>query len=663
MRTNTSAGTQDEIPLLYFLNRLYVSVTRAQSYLFIIDTPQGVDRFWTKWTPADLRFVARGDLAAELDNHPAFRESFDWVSWGDYLFEKAEDRADTRDYERARSAYLKGGAADRVKKVDACVAEVGENWQLAGDLFYEIRDFEKAATCFEKCKNWQRAIQALQRLPSNVARNRRIAISSFYNGRSDRDAGRKRDAALRFLMHAESDPAIDKEHLIELAETFDEVGEGTRSAELLEKLFVAYKETSLGIKAGQRYRKVGSFEKALKIFTACGHYGPEYLESLRQVSQDCEKRQDFERAAELYEELAARGEKQALVSKGKCLFKLGRHSAAVDAFERSGYSGKEYDLSEAELCIQGGKIAEAVGLLDKNGEYGRIISLFPRGTAPPEVGPYVAEAYFRVGDHLLALESFKRLIPQAEEEARRSKEFGLLNKLLRRIADCHYALGSKDEAYNYYREGRDYVNAARLGEELGKPQREIRLLSAEGARSQRPPDFETAIRIYDDIGETKLAASAKGHYLRFQRKYFEAIRPFTEAGELEQVVDCIDNLSELEEKVQAEIHFLKAALLMVQPMSRQDRDKVMDWIKEIREEENWPSLIQPNEMGKLYEMFFGRFVDALDFYEKYPSESWARDGWMRVKEAQCRYHEARNELKKAAEIREAMRKKAAEWRV
>lgn len=111
-----------DTPILYFLNRLYISVTRAESYLFIIDGGQAVDEVWRHFH--SVQVLDGPHAVEELWRAPAFQESPDWEAWGDKLFHHAEGEDETRQYERARRAYLNAGAIQKARLAEARVAEL-----------------------------------------------------------------------------------------------------------------------------------------------------------------------------------------------------------------------------------------------------------------------------------------------------------------------------------------------------------------------------------------------------------------------------------------------------------------------------------------------------------------------------------------------------------
>lgn len=662
MPADTHPGQHEEIPLLYFLNRLYVSVTRPQSYLFIVDTPDAVKGFWNNWENL-LRKVDRANVRDELNTHVAFREFVrpsDWRVWGDALFEKAERNQDIRDYERAKAAYHKAGEEQKAKKVEARMAELYEHWEKAGDLYSKIDDYANAAKCYENAQKWGKAVQAYCEIPSWSAIpeiRRRVKICQFRDGCTQ--PKRKEEAALQFLKYVDSDTEIEKEYIRELANVLEEVKEYEHTAKLCERLYKEHQDTQAGIRAGKCWHEAEIHDKALEMFKSCGYYGTEYMKSGQAQADALREQGDYYRAAGIYEELGRRGRKDAYAQQGICLYNLKRYRDALDAFDKGGYEGKEYDLCRAEIQLEEGEIKEAVELLGKYGEHERILVLAEgRGKSEiTEIIPQVAEAYFQVCRYNEALKLFNDLARQA----RRDRNFSDLNRYLTKIGDCQYELGQKEDAYNSYKEGRAYEKAIQVAQELGKPDEVVKRLHAEAARSKRPPDFDTAIAIYEELGDVREAASVRGHKLKYQQKHLEAIEHFAEAQEWDQVLDCIEQgfFPIEQERTKAKIQLLKAAS-SIEGLRRDEKDKVMDWAREIREDEEWTKQISPREMGLVYERF-ASFVEAADFHEMYIKEQWAREGWLRVKEAQCKYHEERNEHDKAKRIRQRIQDRRREW--
>ena len=649
MKADRYPDQHDEIPLLYFLNRLYVSLTRPQSYLFIIDTPAAVEGFWKQWENV-IQIVKRDNIRNELNSHIAFREFsklHDWSEWGNTLFEKAEKTQDIRDYERARVAYQKANEAQKVKKVDARIAELLENWERAGDLYREIQEFARAADCYEKSENWTKAIEALKPLLGQPQINRRFAICQFRYG-CTKEKSQKRMAALHFLTNVESDSGIEKKYIQELANVLEEVEEYVHAAGLFERLHREHQDMQAGIQAGRCWQKIDKYEKALENFRKCRYYGTEYIESLRKQAHVLKSRGDYQRAAASYSELGSRGQRDAYVQQGLCLYRLKKYREALDAFDKGDYRDKEYDLCRAEIALKENQVLDAVRLIAEHGEYERILSV-AADRKDPEIVSYVAEAHYKLHNFPKAIEFFNTLA----QHARDTRDFSALNDYLTRIGYCQYELGLKEAAYTCYKEGRAYEKAIQVAQELGKPEEEIKRLRAEAARNKRPPDFDTAIDIYEELGDAREAASVRGHRLKYLQKHLEAIDYFVQAREWDQVLDCIENgsFATKQERIQAKIKVLKTAS-HVGKLHREKRDRVMEWVREIREDEDWSKQISHREMGIVYEKF-ASFIDAADFYERYyRDEQWAREGWLRVKEAQCRYHEERNEHDKAEKIRQ-----------
>lgn len=651
MQTNQHADLQTQIPLLYFLNRLYISVTRAESYLFIVDSPEAVQEFWSKFSEV-LRFVRRAEAVQEFQAHIAFHESPNWEKWGDRLFENAEKREDVRDYERAKSAYMKAGADQKAKKVQARIAELYEDWPQAGHLYFDIAEYGKAGSCFEKCGNWLEALTAYQNLPSTPERNRRIAICHFRHGRTEPQ--RKRDVALQFLEYVKSDSKLGKEVLQETAATLGEVKELSHAAEIFERLYKEHKDNQAGVEAGRCWVFIKKYAKALDVFRRCSYYGTEYVTSLQRQAELLEQNREYSQAVELYSELT-RWDREAPIHQGRCLYRVRKYREALDAFNRGNYQGREADLCRAELGLQEGKILDAIRLLSRHGEYPRVLEA-AEGFSDIEILPYVAEAHYRLGHHKEAIEQLKHLVPGV----RKDKDFQVLNRYYIWIGDCYRAQGQLRDAYTNYREGRAYEKALGVAKSLEMPGMELKQLEAEDARERA--DFTTAIRIWEELGDPRKVDELTGHRLKYQQDYLGAVDHFIRAQSWGQVCDCIENgfFHSEQDRIQAKIKLIRAAQSINEQLRPEDRDRVMCWIREIREDEEWMEYILPQEMSLAYEKC-AFFVDAATFYESYWKEQWAREGWLRVKEAQCRYHETRSEQEKADKIRRRIRDQVKKW--
>lgn len=283
---------EDEIPFLYFLNRLYVAVTRAKSFLVVVDTKNGVDDFWSLWKDA-LYFLPRPEIRNLLGGHPAFREEVSdvtWRQWAETLFEHGERTHDLRLYERARRAYEKAKETQNVKRVDARLMEIAEKWEQAGRLYLDINEFEQAGYCYEKVGKWKEAFVAYSMLPTTPETRRRAAICKF---KQDTHTG-----ANEFYEYALSDDALDVKHLHELGNVLFQMGDHKRAAQALLLFARSYRDKEALVQAAYSFYLAHDFENAEKTYAEAGETKQREYQLSR--AENMLREGDLARAARLF---------------------------------------------------------------------------------------------------------------------------------------------------------------------------------------------------------------------------------------------------------------------------------------------------------------------------------------------------------------------------
>lgn len=174
LKKGRAAMQEQLIPLLYFLNRLYVSITRAQSYLFIVDTPEAIEGFWKQWIGAQPKTIIHPQSATEfrqlIEQHVAF-ELKHWERQGEEQFERAEDTKEILDYERALVSYNQAlyyydeqekteaakTAERKATKTKARIAELNKEWKVAAELYKKIEEYDQAIQYYERAQEWEAA--------------------------------------------------------------------------------------------------------------------------------------------------------------------------------------------------------------------------------------------------------------------------------------------------------------------------------------------------------------------------------------------------------------------------------------------------------------------------------------------------------------------------
>jgi len=168
---NQRITDEQKIPLRYFMSRLYVAASRAKTQLIILETPQGVEKFWKLFEPSRFiqKYKACCKKAEEHWNSEALTQiqSGQKIHWNyrDDSFEGYAERAE-KYYERGRiekNAYLMELAtADfrRAKRrIEATKCEAykylyEKNYSKAGDKFKEAGLFDEAVDAYWQGKEF-----------------------------------------------------------------------------------------------------------------------------------------------------------------------------------------------------------------------------------------------------------------------------------------------------------------------------------------------------------------------------------------------------------------------------------------------------------------------------------------------------------------------------
>ncbi len=157
-KPTTVRSTQEGLSYEYFLNRLYVGLSRARSRLLIVDTQDGIDKFWgfargyqheelisqyksrdAAWLPKDLGIAIQGEAGAweddEADDHGDIGQQ--------YLDRGAQDR-DPYLLDRAAARFDRVPDESNALRARALACHFREDYAQAGRLFARIPDVEMA---------------------------------------------------------------------------------------------------------------------------------------------------------------------------------------------------------------------------------------------------------------------------------------------------------------------------------------------------------------------------------------------------------------------------------------------------------------------------------------------------------------------------------------
>jgi hypothetical protein len=142
------------IEVSYFLNKLYVAVTRAKKHLYIIDTKESKKKFW--------------DLLNELEFENDSDDLILKFSEGDKsLFEKLLNEINAKDLEdygmynqdaealkRAANIYNSKADSENEIRCRSYMYKYKKQYEMAGSLFEQIKLFDEASKCYFYVRNW-----------------------------------------------------------------------------------------------------------------------------------------------------------------------------------------------------------------------------------------------------------------------------------------------------------------------------------------------------------------------------------------------------------------------------------------------------------------------------------------------------------------------------
>lgn len=172
---------RDRLAYEYFLNRLYVALSRARGRLLIVDTSEAIEKFWRfargqgyedligqykssegTWGLAHLGLVIKGEAGAWQED--ALDDSADI---GRQYFDNGYDNRDPYLLERAANRFDRVGDESNALKARAWACHFREDYALAGRMFARIPDVPHALDNFWLAGEYADFV--------NLARNKGVA--------------------------------------------------------------------------------------------------------------------------------------------------------------------------------------------------------------------------------------------------------------------------------------------------------------------------------------------------------------------------------------------------------------------------------------------------------------------------------------------------------
>jgi DNA helicase IV len=568
---------EDEIPLLYFLNRLYVAVTRAKSFLLVVDTKSGYDNFWSIWKDR-LYSVPRSDVEKFLSGHPAFKGEVSdaaWRQWAETLFEYAERTSDLRLYERARRAYEKANEMQSVNRIDARLMEIAEHWEKAAKLYFDINEFALARNCYERAEMWEDAYKACSMLPTTPESKRRMAIYRFKIGiKQD-----TRKAAAEFFDYASKDDGLDRRYLDELGHILLRVSDHERAAQVFLRVARANfgDRTSL-VQAARSFFEAGKSEEAEKLFAEAGETKGREYQLIR--AENYMRKRDWREAAQLFFGNQA-------FEKVVAVYELAKQEKGM---KPAGQLQEWVAASYLELQRYDDALAAYKSLLSELGKQDDI-----------EILRRIAECLEKLGkkpdayDYYCKAQSYDKAADLAQELGRPREEI-LLLKIEGARKDARF-----DDAIRFAEEKKD----ERLVREI------------KGHKHMYYKEFGKAVPEFVEAEE-----------------WTEALNALDDAIADAQHDKAIDNPEDFKRSQWGSI--LRAVAKSHKRPSRVESQRLMEIYDRLKVDPIWVNYVTPPDMGLVFEKC-AKPMDAIRYYEDYILEPWAQEGRARVERARQKH--------------------------
>jgi len=177
--------SEEYLPYQYFINNLYVACSRAKKRLFIVDTEDGIKKFWEKirdlsdelilnysdmsstdeWNEDSICEIIEGknidNIKQDPDNPFDIAEKF---------YELGISNKDIAQLRLARQNYNLAGNQEKAKLCTANIFELEKEFKKAAEKYLELGEKESAIKCYWEGKNYVDLIEVSNEDdPRNVA--------------------------------------------------------------------------------------------------------------------------------------------------------------------------------------------------------------------------------------------------------------------------------------------------------------------------------------------------------------------------------------------------------------------------------------------------------------------------------------------------------------
>ncbi len=192
---NENLSDSEYIELSHYFNKLYVAISRARDYLFIVEDENGYNDFWKyfmsssnifevalsingKWKQEHINYIVKGrqeDIDFIKEENP--------IKVAKTFEDEGMSSLDATLLYRASKYYELSKDYDSSKRCIAWANYYSEKWYLAGQCFRELQKLKEAFESFWKGKCWNEIVEIYE----NNERNYRVRIAKFMNGKNTID--------------------------------------------------------------------------------------------------------------------------------------------------------------------------------------------------------------------------------------------------------------------------------------------------------------------------------------------------------------------------------------------------------------------------------------------------------------------------------------------
>jgi len=212
------------LPLEYYINRLYVSISRPKRQLLIVDTKQGSAKLWNfagnaEFEAAILEGIKNGKSiwGQHIERPEIGRVDQIDTSIPVNIIENAETmereglaRQDSYMLRQAAVSFKNAGEEDRSIKCRATAEKIDQSFLSAGKLFLQIGQIEPAIECYWSAgeEGWPRILEAVGTHPQILSRLE-YAFADFLTGTKPFAVGHRTLVRLQESLGADIDKSIN----------------------------------------------------------------------------------------------------------------------------------------------------------------------------------------------------------------------------------------------------------------------------------------------------------------------------------------------------------------------------------------------------------------------------------------------------------------------